>query len=608
MVILSDCASMQRINTLVEKRIKVALDIHKDIYEYFGLIESMLNKQSTGNAAKLFDIRESLPKDAKTAREILSSLQTKNAVEDLIATISELYIMLETLDVKMHTAINIISDPLYIKLLTVNMSHTFNNNMTSFRKNLIEMITAFEKKIINEDGEEVLSDIYTLINPVEHLSVFSTWIENNTLITQFVIYMVKRLVSEIPSDGPRKGYAIKMVNKIEKLKDITLCNNDNPYINLTLDNITQNLTSRHGLVPISKYFVAEEAEKSLCEVIDSFLTEKEPDFIHKETAGGTLENILAARYNAKVVHVPKFSNKLIEFNILPLVDGNYVKKNNLETAAASGLNNKIINRFSTVKKIDLKNTEVVANTVNPLFFGEDTATRGLVIQSVNGEHFRLMSINIQHVFTPLEVIDHIRKGLHLRSHYYNKIMENEILGKALDAKHRAILNKFESSTLANVASDGIKRKLIDMCIDSVSNELTTFLKYKVTVRDIQHLFTSEAMLNQIQKNVNKVFVESIDPPQVSLGDDELEVGLSYISNLNFIMAKTVKEYLSNCNSLFASNKITQATIRETKDMYGYLLGWYRDLITNTVEILDAKPMSINEMETTLKKVLLNRNY
>lgn len=622
----------ERYQKQIVRRMNAISDIYKELIDYLSDILEFIQKYSHRDVKIWENAKNNFKQKTEKVKELMK-YQTDD-VGEFIQTMSDMHILMEDVDKIISEMITIMNNPVYTELLLYNMSQTYGRETISKANNIRNMHSEYSKVIVNSEGEKILEYLYEIIKPGENISVLSIYVDNVVFINNFLVYVTKRVVKERESDD--SNVIKKFILRIEKLKNLALKNaieeafpdeenSISEFVTVKDLPTLQQLTLRHGLFPVSEFYEFKE----LFEYFGSNY-----DFDHSVPAN---MKQLANKLGMPVVILHFEARKLVEFNILPLVDKEYVKRNELETSSQSGLNNRIIRRFNTIKEIKMKDLKSPAKTDNieiytngndaegtivesddvkspvsasssrsPVSASSAAGTSCTILQCINWKQYRALSNNLESKSVSIDYLSKIKNGLTTRPHNYNRIIEKAILDKGIYPGHRNIMIGYESAADNALSSEKIKNTLRTKSIEYF---IETYRRTKniSSPKDMEVLIAGEDTIEAITTILTDELAEVIIKPNSA---KSLELNFSFVANLDIILTKFKKEYNSLSNELFASGKIIKIRFNEMKGkvLEEYIVGWFKDILEKAMGSLETKPVSLDDMEMSLKEYVITQRF
>lgn len=577
-----DETNTNNIKKLLLKRTRIISQIYGQVTDYLPNIQEFIEKFNKDNK-QLNESNELIIANIDEAKILIEKIDLNLALLPTLNNLSALFDIFEGTDKLIDDIMSIINSNVYFEPLLYNMSQTFSRDINLKRINLSKLIAEYKRAIVDNEMKMTYKMIYTDIKPLENIAIIATYMDSLNNVNDLAVYICTRVVKEL-SDDVDSDMVTRFMNRVEHLKTVTLSTDKDvePVKKIQLENISvlQMLTVKYGLIPITEYLNVGDMFEYLQQ---DYNFDKSPQ---------TNMQALSNTHNVLVIH--KYTEKLIQFNILPLISEEYVKKNQLETNPINGLNNRIINRFSTVKIVPGEPTKIPQN-VKPIEVYKNTGNnQWFIIECVSFKHYKLLSTSFEKNTVDTALVDNLLSGLSTRPHNYNKIIEDEVLAN-INENHRTIISTYESEKTSMISTDRIKRDIKKNVIDAFTD---LYKESNIENKsDMRKLFSNNDIIDMLTSALEEELSNLI------LEKDDIESTLTFVAQLDILLTKFLREYKVLTAELFTSQKIIDMKFKELsgKDLENYVLGWFSDVLNEATETLDTKPISLVDIELSLKE-------
>lgn len=564
---------------MFNKRIKVLGDIFVKIREYFSHIHEYVQKYSSEDNSIWESANESYEVDLKSISSVVQKLSDDNNISDHVRLVSDVYTKLGKSEDCVEQVMFIINNDTYTQLLVYNMSQTYSKEIAMKLSHINKLVKEYKKQMVTDGNNLILPSIFANIDLKNNVDEISKFIEEAETTNDFIVYLSRRAVIELD-----KSHAKVFIKKVESLKDNTLgASSRYTYNDDSAIPMVQRLVVSYNLVPVSEYCTLEKLFENLGVKYDK---SKSP-----------IENIKTElRSDKNVVVIHKLTSKLTEYKLRPLIDYEYVKNEQLETSTTSGVNNRILKRFDTISSIATKIPTDAKETIQ-LF--KHTSDILLLLECVNYKFYRILSDDISKKTINMSVYEKISSGLSSRSGKYNKVIEDELLSKGIDGKHQMIMSSYTSDEVYYKSSDILKKEIVDDGVKFISKESIK------SVADMKKIFMSDDTL----RSLIRILTDKLSN-HLSDNADTLETNLTFIAKLDQIVEKFKKEYNNQTRELFTSGKVLQVRFGDlsNSELTKYILGWFTDIMKVSVDVLDVAPVSLSEIELSLKEHVISKRF
>lgn len=243
---------------------------------------------------------------------------------------------------------------------------------------------------------------------------------------------------------------------------------------------------RFGLVPVYQYMTPNEVIQKSLNVL--FYVENKAI-----TGGGSSEGLISIskKFNEKKIGLyvmMQVVKNQIEYNMNNIMSRKAVEKYNIPDNG--GINNDIIEKFDNVRDI-YKETDV---DVQNLRLGDTKSDRWIIIRTLNGTHFDIMSASKSMLFVNTNLVDKIDRGPSLRINNYQRICILQLLPHIKDP--RAVVIEDYKSPLRELSTNVQRAVLgyIDQKLRKTPSSLAELGEYISgdEIRDIISMYLIQA--------------------------------------------------------------------------------------------------------------------
>lgn len=537
------------------------------------------------------------------------------SVEKLIDKYRELHVIWPTLSeclefsLSIDTILTILSDLEEIitdeeitAKLANNMSETYMMNVYRERSSALALINKFrniyDETTINMFYKHYAGSADKIIENIESVGVPNT-------ISIGILRRLAETLDESSSPAQRN----RLIALVDKFKDIEIGTKKIEYaMNGAQYHILQRIIFRHGLTP-------KTASMSIHDIVEEFELKKEKisfDGAYDAIVGGgghdssIVNNIPVMQEVINALEVPavviiKTTMQPIEFNLLPLIDVEYVAKHNLFIDQTVGLNDKVLDKYRTVSDlirphqdvpikggfITNKHAETLRKIPHHILLTMSENSFGFVFESLNGNQVRLLARYDSHKI-PLKIIADLIQPVNGRSNAYNRIMLDKITARCYIPRHKTILDEYESDSRTLPSVDAFKNRLLILFSETFDNN------FSAAVRGEKSFETF--IVDVIEKYSHTIITqEAISFLGMNEKDDESLPDI--VTKIDAVVGKFHKRFKLHSSRIEIERDVFN---ERNRDLKAYLRGVFMDIIFKTIRDLDAAPSILKKMDFSMK--------
>lgn len=564
MNIANQIMSKEKTGIILDRRMKVLRTFSYKVLDYVT---------TTSEIVKSLNIE-----DHKAA---LSNLDILNNASEVLPTkeyasfddFLQLYRQLSEVDTAIVFLIAYLNNAAYVRL-TIHAMSTSKAHSLQYNMNLAK--TVYEKyiDISAEDDELILSK--EVSDPIKAGSIafidagFMFVIANIREVNKFMIRLITCLIVVTIGDRKRKLELI-----IESQKDLVI---GADRINMSGYGGILGVLVRYNLRPAS-LFITEQAIRSLVT----------PSVYSSVRQGGSMEFDLSkiANETTGAILINRYTTSPMEFNIAGLIDIDYITRSNLITSPTMGLNDRIIQRFETVKMLQINDSEKPVK-----IYPVARMSQYFIVETLNNISYRLLSANGKVGPVSSNLIIGLLDGLSTRCHYYNTIHSNNILAKCADPRAANLLEEYELSIANPVSSEPLRNKLLDALAQSFAAGIA------------KNKPTDARSLQTVNKEIITTVVRDTIKRSVGLkGVGGAEYTITYLTRIDAITRGFTKEL----ERKWSASTITDRMFLENteKELHKILISVFRSTTQAAMDELDKTQLWTN-FEMTVKAHFLEQ--
>lgn len=466
---------------------------------------------------------------------------------------------------KMRDVFTVISDEDLVRNMTSGLSqsliHEIKMKLSSIRSlfsNLNIINSAVDQEFIEKAKKGILTDM-TLADEDKFIEFLCS--AGINCVNDVIIGLLSAFK---PSNKRNEDKFNEIVNKI-KQKSLPGVDKLNILNNTNLPAEMQ-LTSRFSLIPATAFMSKQDIEKLLkCSISDCLVVRKQ-------------------------------SRKPMQYNILSLLSTDYVIANDMLTSEMSGLNKKILKRFSIITTLPGNDQCATSGEQNEAAIVENDKDHSeYVIECINDTYYRIMTVGISETYkTDKTVIKEIRRGVSSTAMKYSEIAEKAIIAKCINKEHKKLMVKYNEKQLSPPSVFSLKEQIITEYMAIFSKMLAGDAGVKrPALRNIRKQVIDIALDS---KNILRSCMMKYVFGTSTIDSESL---ITFAVKFETTNKEFNREILGNIDSVnWKDNDSSE------EDKLKNILISCKKIITNTVESMDAKPSRWVNMDLALKNIAI----
>lgn len=538
----------------MEVRFRSLRELLRTLTEYYKIASDTMVRVDPGTNERFAKELAELPSLIDTAEKTRSTAGT--LAQHLTASAQ-----LEHIIVMLFGLASIINTPYYEEKLTMSKSVGFQTQIREYIARITGIITTYKNRATTQDQTEIPEIVkgLKLSDPVSRDTAIKD-ILNTPTPSKLLIEVAKAVIVEDPT-------AIKQLSPhIDALKTSILGGLGviEAPTQPQASSIEPWLTYMCDLIPSTLYVTAAE----LCVMID-------PKYVY-DTSASPHDNFIAISGENSTLWIPRTASREVDYCVSPLIDPVYIEKHQLVTNPQSGINKKVVKRFSSLR-------DIPGGTAsgNPVFTMKGPEC--YVVCELGG-HVRLVSQSMSKLTIPTELAARMLKPLSDRPLNYNEIITGYVLSIGEALEYRLLIKWYEDARLsADVQTADFKVSLLKKLVDGVSIDP---LKHNSV-----HGFTTLCE-NSYQQPL-------IGETMKLLGERNIS-GREKRSTFTIRMSGLINAFNQSLESIIKS-KLTPSLFTTRGDVNRHLIGLYSDVMKATIEDLDKPPSKFLQLGITLKE-------
>jgi hypothetical protein len=472
---------------------------------------------------------------------------------------------------------DIVLRPFYINLLTIGRSQTYSQEL-DITINFIKKSGQLYKEKYITSKQQIFEEISIDINQ----NIIDELIGAPSA-NQWVLFLIQKAI-----DGPFRG---QVLTKLAQLKDREIMGPPMASDGLKMapdSPIIQQLITRRRLSAQTRLMEA----KALFEKLGLEWDESMP----------IISNMMAS--GAPFIFIKGHDVKsIVEYDMTPLTNIDIVKQEDLLSAPNSGINNRMIKRFDTIRLIKgqsdgpfnvikaIKGAKEGLNEIinePKVFIVEEIIGLYRLLGQPSTDNGQISDNNPLSVPGSLELATptHVAIGLLLappmRPHFYNRICEDEILKVGINVKHAAWKASIEAERAlsSKLATEVVKGQILDQ----LGGQLAKLIDEKMPTGHYE-------FKTLIFKAANRATLEHIFFDNLA---DKIRNDDEYIITMTIHIYEAIKRFTSALSSATreqVDSKFKEAVFKaETEaNKREFLLGLFRDIVKGVISQLDVAP-------------------
>jgi hypothetical protein len=475
-----------------------------------------------------------------------------SSLEEII----KFYYVMGGVQVAMEQMADLVKNPYYDELLTIEKSMTTKMQLNQTKFNLFGSLRRLHEVLMNEDPrifKQVVDSLDIKNNYEKVLEDIKRYETPNKLL----IYIVKSILNLHDVE-----HLIRP--KLEAFKDVVLEKQPplNPRFAFATDSSLAWTVSLYGLIPTTPYLNSKD-----------LLTGTLP--YKYNVLKSELENLIDETTDKSLLIINRSVGRNIDYNVLPLVDAKYIEKHKLWTNRNSGLNKLVWRRFDTVREIPTESS-------GPNFTKYDRGTEDwIVVETTDWKYYRLLGRAFGDLYVPRVTVDKILNGVSMRPLAYHNIQEYYILNRAGEVRRESLLNWYDELKLKTPPTDALKTNMLNELVENFKPEGIT---------------TEQAFVEKCREGykriVSKHLIKYLEAERIRAR----ELKASFALHLDDIF----REFRRKLESAIAKI-VHPGLFSKRSDMSKHLVDIYRDIMKETIEDMDSPPSKWQSVEKTLKE-------
>jgi hypothetical protein len=225
----------------------------------------------------------------------------------------------------------------------------------------------------------------------------------------------------------------------------------------------------------------------------------------------------------------RISTNQISYDMSALMDKKLSESFGL--SKTSGINNNMIEKFDNIKNI----SKGILPSTNTMKIGDTTSNKWIVLRTLNGKHYDIMSSNKKVLFEHANTIDKIERGPSLRISNYQRICATKIL------RH--------IRTPVQIEPDDETHDIVVLSKE-IHRDVMSFIDTQLELKPKTLLELSKCVSGDNIDNI--VFARLVNNFKEKKNSSNPEFSSTFLSNLNGI----IKNYSRKIREQFAQQKIT----------------------------------------------------
>lgn len=363
-------------------------------------------------------------------------------------SISNLYTLLAEIDTAIEYIIKIVSNETYIQIAVNNLSSSRAIDVYHIKSDIISAYTSYKDCAVDDD--KLFDQIWQTL---PQSSIYDFIINNANIINKFTIAAIGYLLTK--SIEYRR--ALELL--IEKQKDTIL-----GVMRITSFNL-----SRYNLRPITSLMSIQSLFKSLgFNYRDSISIDENI----------TLNNIIAL-YN--------ITKSPIDYDMRGSIDLNYVTQHGLQSTLLTGLNKKIIERYSAGGRI----ADNIERPIEKIIQGDITSQKWYVLETIDGNLWRALGLFNGTLVAQIDMnnIIGLIRGMTTRPYQYNKLCAETIISRCLDPQAENILRDYQNEP-RRISSDAINTAIVNHALDIFARKVNAIK----SISDFRDIIYDESLI------------------------------------------------------------------------------------------------------------------
>ncbi len=491
---------------------------------------------------------------------------------DTLPSLMELYDLWDKIKNTLEKIYVLISDDNVIKFISIGMSQTFISELYMKLSNIKMLFTSLNITY-SEINQSIIESAKNTILPA-----IKTESEENKL-TDILVSDGKEsdnvVLGFLSGFKPKNPANIKKVEEFsEQLKNTFLSAKGSQNISEALPT-EMRLISRFSLLPATEY-MSKEA--------------------------------LVATCKGQILTINKYTTKPMQYNIMPLLNLEYVIANDMMTSEMSGLNKKILKRFSIIKELPTT-SQSSAKFIDP---PKDVSANSIIVECLNDTYYRIMHNGIPNsndVSSPGATIAKILSGPSDRADKYAKISTEPIFSKCVNLDHLKLMVSYMEKQFKSSSSFSLKEYIIgdymNLFTKAFNNKLILGVPFiRKTISGVI-IGSKNILRNRMLLYVFDISMKT-DIENVNVSDMiDTEALLTFVVKFESAYKEFSREMFNQLNSVIDSGIITNQKTDVPEEQHKNILFACNKIISGAVDSMDTKPSRWTNMDITIKNVAIS---
>lgn len=491
---------------------------------------------------------------------------------DTLPSLMELYDLWDKIKNTLEKIYVLISDDNVIKFISIGMSQTFISELYMKLSNIKMLFTSLNITY-SEINQSIIESAKNTILPA-----IKTESEENKL-TDILVSDGKEsdnvVLGFLSGFKPKNPANIKKVEEFsEQLKNTFLSAKGSQNISEALPT-EMRLISRFSLLPATEY-MSKEA--------------------------------LVATCKGQILTINKYTTKPMQYNIMPLLNLEYVIANDMMTSEMSGLNKKILKRFSIIKELPTTSQTSSKFIDAP----KDVSANSIIVECLNDTYYRIMHNGIPNsndVSSPGATIAKILSGPSDRADKYAKISTEPIFSKCVNLDHLKLMVSYMEKQFKSSSSFSLKEYIIgdymNLFTKAFNNKVILGVPFiRKTISGVI-IGSKNILRNRMLLYVFDISMKT-DIENVNISDMiDTEALLTFVVKFESAYKEFSREMFNQLNSVIDSGIITNQKTDVPEEQHKNILFACNKIISGAVDSMDTKPSRWTNMDITIKNVAIS---
>ncbi len=317
---------------------------------------------------------------------------------------------------------------------------------------------------------------------------------------------------------------------------------------------------------------------------------------------------LVATCKGQILTINKYTTKPMQYNIMPLLNLEYVIANDMMTSEMSGLNKKILKRFSIIKELPTT-SQSSAKFIDP---PKDVSANSIIVECLNDTYYRIMHNGIPNsndVSSPGATIAKILSGPSDRADKYAKISTEPIFSKCVNLDHLKLMVSYMEKQFKSSSSFSLKEYIIgdymNLFTKAFNNKLILGVPFiRKTISGVI-IGSKNILRNRMLLYVFDISMKT-DIENVNVSDMiDTEALLTFVVKFESAYKEFSREMFNQLNSVIDSGIITNQKTDVPEEQHKNILFACNKIISGAVDSMDTKPSRWTNMDITIKNVAIS---